>query len=76
MDGFIKKMMDLDLETGASYNLVVWNTSQIINSKLYTVTRPNAVSMMWLFPQYFVMSMAEVMLELPLTTYAYEEVCT
>lgn len=56
------------LGTGGSYILgIAENNNFSPIGGLYTVREPNSVSMFWLFPQYLVMSMAEVLLEIPLT---------
>jgi dipeptide/tripeptide permease len=80
-DGNVE-LTSINLETGGSYivslsrnltfqKIKIEKDSLIVN--IYTLTEPNAVSMLWLLPQYIVMSIAEVLLEVSLTGFAYDQ---
>ncbi|KAG5684405.1 hypothetical protein PVAND_013640 [Polypedilum vanderplanki] len=53
---------DVHLALGGVYSLMITQTSASgYNVKLVTVTDPNSVSMLWLIPQYVIMTLGEVM---------------
>jgi solute carrier family 15 oligopeptide transporter 1 len=55
-------LSDQILRTGGVYTLlIVEEEGDQIQSRLLTVTEPNSMHMLWLIPQYFVMTMGEVM---------------
>ncbi|XP_017780853.1 PREDICTED: solute carrier family 15 member 2-like [Nicrophorus vespilloides] len=52
----------LQLALGGIYTLVLVERGRIIEfAKLYTMSPPNDVNIMWLIPQYFLISVAEIM---------------
>lgn len=52
---------DQDLQLGGVYTLIVQENNNGIDVNLLTITQPNSIHMLWLIPQYFVMTMGEVM---------------
>ncbi|XP_069688353.1 solute carrier family 15 member 1-like [Periplaneta americana] len=53
---------DVHLEVGAVYSLVIQEvTGNIVFSKLFVMTPPNRIHMLWLVPQYILISVGEVM---------------
>ncbi|KAF5306062.1 hypothetical protein FQA39_LY09040 [Lamprigera yunnana] len=50
------------LELGGVYTLVLRQYGQSIEfAKVYTMSPPNTINMLWLIPQYFLISVAEIM---------------
>ena len=51
------------LEQGGVYNLLVARDPETnkVAARLYTLTSPNSIHILWQFPQYFVITSSEVM---------------
>lgn len=58
---------DLELESnkelrlGGVYTVIISQSAATAQSKLFLITQPNSVSMLWLIPQYVVVTLGEVM---------------
>jgi len=61
------------LLTGGVYTFLVVKEDGNIQNKLLTVTEPNSMHMLWLIPQYFVMTMAEVMFSVTGLAFAFTQ---
>ncbi|GFG30408.1 hypothetical protein Cfor_05861 [Coptotermes formosanus] len=59
LDG--KRLSDQKLQIGGVYSLIVQENENGTQHNLLTITQPNSVHMLWLIPQYFVITMGEVM---------------
>ncbi|XP_069688350.1 peptide transporter family 1 isoform X2 [Periplaneta americana] len=49
------------MDLGGVYSFTIQENDGELNYKLLTVTQPNSIHMLWLIPQYFVITMGEVM---------------
>ncbi|XP_021917359.1 peptide transporter family 1 isoform X3 [Zootermopsis nevadensis] len=49
------------LQLGGVYTLIIHESANEIRMSLLTITQPNTVHMLWLIPQYFIITMGEVM---------------
>lgn len=58
LDG--KRLSDQKLQIGGVYTLLIQENNEI-QDKLLTITEPNSLHMLWLIPQYFVITMGEVL---------------
>lgn len=62
--GTVEIANDLHLEVGAVYTILVYQKgANSYDYKMITVTTPNSVHMLWLVPQYVVMTLGEVRAE-------------
>ncbi|XP_075230334.1 peptide transporter family 1-like [Lycorma delicatula] len=52
---------DIEMGSGGVYTLVIHENKTHISGNLVTISPPNKVHMLWLFPQYAVMTVAEIM---------------
>ena len=56
-------LANYSLEQGGVYNLLVARDPETnkVAARLYTLTTPNSIHILWQFPQYFVITSSEVM---------------
>ena len=57
------QLADSSLEQGGVYNLLVARDPETnkVAARLYTITSPNSIHILWQFPQYFIITTSEVM---------------
>lgn len=56
-----KKLMEYTMRLGGVYAFVISESGSEITAEVIVVTEPNSVNMLWLVPQYVVMTLGEVM---------------
>lgn len=56
-----KPVMELTMRLGGVYAFIFSESGNEIKAEVVTVTEPNSVNMLWLVPQYVVMTLGEVM---------------
>ena len=61
------------LRPGGVYALVVGKTLEGYDSRMFELTEPNSMSMLWLIPQYVVMSLGEVMFSVTGLEFSYSQ---
>merc|ERR1712117_743743 len=63
------------LDQGGVYNLLVARDPKTnrIRSNLYTVTTPNSIHILWLIPQYFVITASEIMFSVTGLEFSYSQ---
>ena len=57
------QLADYSLEQGGVYNLLVARDPETnkVAARLYMLTSPNSIHILWQFPQYFIITTSEVM---------------
>lgn len=69
-----KEMYQLYLRTGGVYTLLINRAENgTFNTKLVVVTEPNSVNVLWLVPQYVVMTLGEVMFSVTGLEFSYSQ---
>lgn len=71
-----KKMPDnIQIKLGGVYTLMVHlsSSTDVPTSHMVTVTPPNSIHMLWLIPQYIIMTMAEVMFSVTGLSFAFTQ---
>ncbi|XP_034478048.1 solute carrier family 15 member 2-like [Drosophila innubila] len=61
------------LRPGGVYALVIGQDNQGFVSRMFEVTEPNSMSMLWLIPQYVVMTLGEVMFSVTGLEFSYSQ---
>lgn len=66
------------LEQGGVYNLLVARDPETnkVAARLYTLTSPNSIHILWQFPQYFVITSSEVMFSVTGLEFSYSQAPT
>lgn len=68
------RLSEQKLEIGGVYTLlVIEEENGTIQARLLTVTEPNSMHMLWLIPQYFVMTLGEVMFSITGLAFAFTQ---
>ncbi|KAG5684395.1 hypothetical protein PVAND_013630 [Polypedilum vanderplanki] len=67
------KISNIEVQLGGVYTIVISQTKDNINLKLHEITSPNTVHMLWLIPQYVIMTGAEVMFSVTGLKFAYSQ---
>jgi hypothetical protein len=55
---------------------ILWSMYLFQGVSLLTITQPNSVHMLWLIPQYFVITMGEVMFSITGLEFSFTQVCS
>ncbi|KAL3275456.1 hypothetical protein HHI36_020216 [Cryptolaemus montrouzieri] len=71
----LQDSLEINLRLGGVYTLMleVNENNQIVDSKLITVTEPNTISMLWLLPQYFIITAAEILFSITGLEFSYSQ---
>lgn len=73
----LKLDTDLDLKLGGVYTIVISQiTEGSFNYKSFVITMPNSVHMLWLIPQFVIMTAGEVMFSVTGLEFAYSQAPT
>ncbi|KAK0094394.1 hypothetical protein PV326_011048 [Microctonus aethiopoides] len=69
------KMMEesIAVKLGGVYTLQIYSSEKDFGSRLITVTQPNSVHILWLIPQYIIITMAEVMFSVTGLEFAFTQ---
>lgn len=68
------KVLEMQLRTGAVYSVVIsQNANDDLQGKAITVTEPNSLNILWLIPQYVVMTLGEVMFSVTGLEFSYSQ---
>ncbi|XP_063241004.1 peptide transporter family 1 isoform X2 [Bacillus rossius redtenbacheri] len=74
IDGVDVGLQKINLQWGGVYTyLIRGNDSDPYTGQLFTITNPNTVHMLWLVPQYVIMSMGEVMFSITGLEFAFTQ---
>ncbi|XP_037932215.1 peptide transporter family 1-like [Teleopsis dalmanni] len=60
------------LDQGGVYALIIGNANIVI-TKMVTITEPNSISILWLIPQYIVLTLGEVMFSVTGLEFSYSQ---
>lgn len=71
----IKQPDDIQIKLGGVYTLMIYlsNNIDVPTSHMVIVTPPNSIHMLWLIPQYIIMTMAEVMFSVTGLSFAFTQ---
>ncbi|KAL3275455.1 hypothetical protein HHI36_020215 [Cryptolaemus montrouzieri] len=70
----LKNGIGINLLLGGVYTLMLEvNGTDIVNHKLITVTQPNSISMLWLLPQYIIITAAEILFSITGLEFSYSQ---
>lgn len=61
------------VKLGGVYTLQIYSSEKDLGSRLITVTQPNSVHILWLIPQYIIITMAEVMFSVTGLEFAFTQ---
>ena len=65
-----------EVEQGANYNLVVVKEGEVPGAPVvlwYPVTEPNSIHIFWILPQYFVLTVGEILFSITSMEFAYSQ---
>merc|ERR1712051_195473 len=73
IDGALRQLGKAHLLQGGVYNIVVCNDTSEFTAKQFTLTTPNSIHIMWLFPQYLVITIGEIMFSVTGLEFSYSQ---
>ena len=69
------KISNIHLAPGGVHSMVITNnTNEIYELNDFLLTQENSIHMLWLFPQYFVITAAEIMISITGLEFSYSQV--
>ncbi|EDW82860.1 uncharacterized protein Dwil_GK10227 [Drosophila willistoni] len=70
------QVAQVNLRPGGVYSLVIGSGQNGYVASMFEVTQPNSISMLWLVPQYVIMTLGEVMFSVTGLEFSYSEAPT
>ena len=69
-------MGELEVHQGGVYSLLLARdpTDNVNRVQKYVLTEPNSIHILWLFPQYFVITVGEIMFSITGLEFSYSQV--
>ena len=60
-------------EIGANYDVIITENGSDLDIRVEVVTEPNSINILWLFPQYIVITAGEIMCSISIMQFAFEQ---
>ncbi|KAI5644186.1 POT family domain-containing protein [Phthorimaea operculella] len=64
---------DIELQMGGVYTILMDKVNGTYSANVIVITEPNSITMAWLFPQFLIMSIAEVLFAVTGNEFAFKE---